>query len=251
LKALFQIRREIPIDLLADRFFGYLSFAEETIHDGEDFVQGAYVFIGHSRETPFAAHSAGHAKSLWMSYVCQSKENGGFCSSVQFRADLYKNTTMESLIQETLATALPSKDFFEKAIQANKLLLQGERTLRDQFFCQKRALVMQTVINAVLYIHSQSPELLRVQPMKNYTNKQQRLMKAGLVQNHCTVPITFINCGYKKPIQYQVDKTTVSGHFRWQRCGEHYSQVKLIWIEEHERTYQKGELESPSQVLSV
>src|ERR1039458_3265944 len=52
LNAISKIDRDIPVDLLPERFFAYFSFSEKTIWDGTDWVQGMYVFIGPAHETP-------------------------------------------------------------------------------------------------------------------------------------------------------------------------------------------------------
>mgnify|MGYP000533243118 CR=1 FL=1 len=49
--------------------------------------------------------------------------------------------------------------------------------------------------------------------------------------------MTFVGYDWKKPRVFGVESTTVTGHFRWQPYGPGRTQVKLIWISQHERHF--------------
>jgi hypothetical protein len=52
-------------------------------------------------------------------------------------------------------------------------------------------------------------------------------------------PAYIVGIDWKKPTIYNMDQTKVMGHFRWQPHGENRKKVKLIWIDEHVRVFNK------------
>jgi hypothetical protein len=52
-------------------------------------------------------------------------------------------------------------------------------------------------------------------------------------------PAYLVGVNWMKDRIRHVDSSSVSAHFRWQPCGTARSLVKLIWIDEHERVYNK------------
>jgi len=92
------------------------------------------------------------------------------------------------------------------------------------------------VAKCLLYIGSGEPDLKK-EPAKTRETKNPKKLKA-LRRNF--YPLDIVTVGYSfHGKTYNVDGTQVSGHFRWQRCGVEYSQVKLIWIDEHARHFNR------------
>ena len=216
LQALSGVDREIPIQFLPDRFFGFISFAPNTIRDDTGWVEGAYCYIGGIEETALTQRE-NTEKILWIVYTTQE---GSTCS---LQVEL-KPERLADLLKE-----LPNLD----GIVLPPTLSPGQRDAL-------RSIVYRTVLNTALYIHSQQPNLRRESGSGNLElskTKQKEVRQNQQIPNACTVPVTFVNWGFEKPLRYRVGETSVSGHFRWQPCGTGRSEIKLIWIDEHLRTY--------------
>jgi len=97
---------------------------------------------------------------------------------------------------------------------------------------------VQRVMNCIIYINSQEPDLQKTVPDFNLTVKRKReLAEKGMGLNEFALPIINVSWNYKKPTIYNMDSSFVETHPRWQPCGPNRSQVKLIWVKEHERHY--------------
>ena len=90
-----------------------------------------------------------------------------------------------------------------------------------------------------VYIHSGDPDLREFKPvLPTYTTNRKKLERFHAANpQEALVPMTLVGFNFQKPIEYAVDMTTVSGHFRWQPWGARRERVKLIWIDAHERHY--------------
>lgn len=103
-------------------------------------------------------------------------------------------------------------------------------------FLKKRAGVFRAVFNAILYLHSQDAELEKTYPFSKTSFSKTQQKKRRILTTDCMIPVTFIHRGYHEK-HYSKDSTFVQSHLRWQRCGVGLSQVKLVWVREHERTF--------------
>jgi hypothetical protein len=235
-QALMKVDKSIPLDRLPERFFGYFSFVEDTIHDGENFVQGAYVFIGDSRETDIKANQYG-GRSVWM--ITLGNQSGMSVPVSRLLVSLacpccdgkeHTSRKMSEMIE-----GLPTNDF---SPEGNRL---GEVT---PSIADSRSAVSRLLINLVLYIHSMEPDVQRLPVERHLSLKRQkqRENQNGNV-NLCTLPVTLISWNYNRPVQYTKDSTWVETHMRWQRCGIGNTQIRLIWVEAHKRQFKK---EDPS-----
>lgn len=225
LQTLSQIDKEIPIDCLPDSFLGYISFAPKTISDDTGFIQGAYVFIGDGEETPLGPELWGK-KVLWCSYI----EEGDKLTVTALRVDL-QNKTMQDLLSE-----LKCYDYGWKKNEKTGFVTPSktENTLLN------REAVFRTIVNSVIYIFCQNPILEKAPGLVGMSQTQQKKYRqsTGLL-NATSLPITFVNWKYERPIAYSKDKTSVIGHFRRQHYGPRNILVKAIFIEEHIRTLNK------------
>lgn len=102
------------------------------------------------------------------------------------------------------------------------------------------------LFNALVYLQSGDPDLRELTPHVDDKTKgrRERDRARQLNENKATLPVILVGYDWKKPKRFLVDQTSVAGHFRWQPCGEKFSQVKLIWIDEHLRTYKEGRHET-------
>ena len=122
----------------------------------------------------------------------------------------------------------------------DELNLEGHRDPEERR--ASRLPVYRAIINALIYLRSADPEIMKLRPLAELTNKKRVEEKHRVpVHNELTVPISVLNWGYHEGNSYSVDSSFVQTHMRWQRCGPGLSQVKLVWVREHERRYKKGE----------
>lgn len=92
------------------------------------------------------------------------------------------------------------------------------------------------VLNSLIYVNSQDPDIEALKPLKLYQKKELNLIDAEKRKQIRTVPINLVSWSmYGK--RYNVDQTVVSPHMRWQPCGPNRSQIKLVWVKEHVRKY--------------
>jgi len=89
-------------------------------------------------------------------------------------------------------------------------------------------------LKCIVYTHSAEPDLENVTPPKCDKKNPAKIRK--FYKNLCPYDITNLGYSYHGRT-YAISETEVSGHFRWQPCGKEKSEVKLIWIDEHTRTY--------------
>ncbi len=97
---------------------------------------------------------------------------------------------------------------------------------------------MNGVVNTAVYINSQDPEIEELRPLRLYDRKQLSGMESSKREHLCTFPVRLVNWAFHRRV-YSVDSTMVSGHFRRQPCGVGRTGIKLVWIDEHVRTYEQ------------
>lgn len=220
LREIAKVDRSIPVDRLPSRFLAYISFGTGIIRDEEDPIQGAYVFIGPASETSFGHQryvSGPDAQVLWISYMTDAPYGGKACV---LRVELEPYMTMKQLLGKIISQDMSFGNFRDS----------------QEVTITKREIVFRTVINLVLFIFQPDPELERLGPSNSIIGRKRDILlekanKGKAVFNSCTLPVTFINWKWHKPMTEHM----VSGHFRWQPHGPARSQVKLIWIDAFQR----------------
>lgn len=213
LLALSGIERGVCLDYLPERFVAYISFADEAIYDDADEVVGAYVYVGPAKYTSLRDDYV-DKKALWIAYICKNLAVGTTC--------------VELKQGEMLEDALKS---FEE---------DGGHGIVATKDARKRVMVHNTILNVVMYIHSQEPKVQRIPASQEISHrKASELANQTGLRNECTLPVTFVNWNYAKQRVYTTEKTWVESFPRWQRCGPGLSQIRLIWVAEHERHYKQ------------
>lgn len=222
--ALSKIDRELPIEYLPKKFFGYIQLAEKSISDDDGYVDGGFVYIGPAKDVAFTADDP-DTTTIVVSY-CNPNDTPDLGPKVVSRF----TAPLESKKVSDLIDFSQGKDY-EK---------DGVRSVSKEDK-EKRDVVVRTMINAVLYINSKDPEIMKLNPME-YMTKSQRKSHRDVcpVDNLCTIPLKLLNWSYHDGRSYSVDSTTVETHMRWQPCGVNRSQVKLIWVKEHERNFSRN-----------
>lgn len=91
-----------------------------------------------------------------------------------------------------------------------------------------------TTVNAVLYITGIDEETL--EEYNEFATKNSKLKK----QKQLYTEKPFLHLDHEKLVrEYSVSSTFVKGHFRWQKWGEKYSKIKLIYIKPTVRQYKE------------
>lgn len=95
-------------------------------------------------------------------------------------------------------------------------------------------------LKCLLYINSGQPDLRAYRPPPPPLTQNPKKLRRWEKENADTamIPMTFVGYDWKKPRVFGVESTVVTGHFRWQPYGPGRAQVKLIWIDQHERHYE-------------
>jgi len=212
-QALAKIDRDIPIDILPKNFVCYISFAEGSLSDEDGDIQGGYVSI-----------SSEANRVLSMSYINTRMINNAF-----------PVTTITAPLKQAKIDEM-FKDVPIKDIGCGKNASAVELSNRNNVF---RAL-----LNAVVYLYSQEPLIEKTRPVKEIGLSNKEILRRGQVLNECTIPVYFLNRSYHRV--YTKDKTWVDSFLRWQRCGPQLSQVRLIMVSAHERTYKSNPIFSKS-----
>lgn len=202
-KQFTKIKTDIPLDILPKSFWGYISFKDKIIFENKtNWYSGAYVSIA--------------SEKIHICYFIQPGNSIGHLI-LALATDTHKSLDSSS---------------FQTLDRNNKILTY------DSPATQNRILGHRAIINSLVYIFSSEPVLELATPshLRNISNKE--ILRRNEIVSDCTLPVTFVYRNFHGR-RYNVDKTLVSSHMRWQRCGPQNSKAKLIWIDEHERTYDK------------
>jgi hypothetical protein len=122
---------------------------------------------------------------------------------------------------------------------ANGVMIEDHYSKTKDVDHKKRHDVFRALINSVIYLFSENPELEKTLPKEQTGLSSKELVRRGRAINLTTIPIVFVNKNYKKIIRYSVESTWIESFPRWQRCGPLNSQVRLIFVSPHERRYKK------------
>jgi len=120
-----------------------------------------------------------------------------------------------------------------EAIQMSAKLLDSKKLTPDG------EAVIKYITNIILYINSGDPDLreLKKPKLPKVTKNIKKFEKKN--RHKPLLDVIEVGFNYMKGINYTVSSTVVRGHFRWQPFGEGREQVKLIWIDEHPRSFDK------------
>jgi hypothetical protein len=236
-EALSKIDRDIPIEYLPKRFAGYFHFAKGSMADDGGRIYGGYVYIIPFKEVNYKLDEGEVEPEsvIGISYMnpphevkSTDEDQPGVYAYTMLIAPLTKEKIAE------IADRLPQHD-----VNPPGFIDPTSSEERKEL----RLAPLRAFINAVLYVNSQDPELQNLRPLPSLSvrERKEHVAKMGGNANECTIPVTLLNWSYGQERRYGVDSTFVQKHMRWQPCGPEKSQVKLIWVREHERHYKKEE----------
>lgn len=229
-EVLSDVKNDIPVDRLPERFFGYISVPRGVLSDDTGAIFGAYVYIGDAKEGPVAESNWGK-KILWMSMVGDSPHNEDDFSVQHTLMDLKGSFDEMYLSLKGVETDI--NIFFEEGG-----IKKGRKTVSETVdsLKEERLKAARCFINTVLYISSQEPNIDHLKPTNKMTNSERKKVGDPHV-NMCSLPVHAINWGYKRT--YTVGETYRGEHLRWQRCGTGLKEIKLVTVKGHIVRYQK------------
>lgn len=220
-QTLSKIDRGVPSSVLKPGFIAYFQLADGALFDEKSPIQGAYVSVDYGSEMG-DLKSEQKKLEICVTYVCEDMSVAKFMFPVDDEKKL-----------ENMMGDYPQIDF---VLSGNDDVLKEQKADFRDF--PLRCAAFRCFINAAIYVHSADPEIANLLPVSSL-NKTQR--QAGRnkysMENLCMLPMQVLNRSYALGRNYSVDSTIVESHPRWQRCGENFSEVKLIFVKEHERHY--------------
>lgn len=111
---------------------------------------------------------------------------------------------------------------------------------------------VELAVKMILYATSGDPDLRHELPIPRPATSNEKKQRQFDRENPDNPPGPVLSVGYgfmKDRIQH-LESTLVDGHWRWQRHGPGWQQVKLIWIDEFERKYKNAMDHSVSPIPS-
>jgi len=129
--------------------------------------------------------------------------------------------------------------FKDENQKVSEAVLDSAKLLESKKLSDDGMEVIKYITNIVLYLNSGDPDLREIKKPKlpKITKNPGKFGKKN--RHKPLLDIIEVGFNYMKGINYNVSSTMVRGHFRWQPCGANREQIKLIWIVEHERSFDK------------
>jgi hypothetical protein len=196
-KELSEIRKNIPTDQISDGC-GYISFSEDILIPNTDKLKEG----------------------------CFNEPIKGFYFAIAYNESFKSRIIGFSFIFENRCWS------FAHTIDKDLASIVQEKEINTEFWIQ----LLHLVFNTLIYVHSETPVFELARPHHTLNKSKKEIQRSGGIINECTLPVTFVHRNYHGNF-YNVEGCQVKGHMRWQRCGEQWSKVKLVWINPHERKY--------------
>jgi hypothetical protein len=92
--------------------------------------------------------------------------------------------------------------------------------------------MIEYIAKCLVYIESGDPDIQSEKGNPPLTKKPKKIKRH--LEDFCPFDIVRVGYSFHGRTKH-TDSWSVSGHFRWQPCGSKLTQVKLIWIDEHDR----------------
>lgn len=221
------LRREIPIKYINTIETTYFIKIPKFEIYGEEF-DGVYLMTYNSTSNflTLIFTRSGNYSIMGSKFVILGSISNGLI-------DMDKLDSIEELNPELMDDNL-------NTLQVSDLIFMDHGNDEEQ---QKYRTILTGILNTAIYINSQDPEIDELKPRKFYDSKQVSKMDKSVRDNICNLPVKLVNWNYHTGKTFHKDEAHVSSHMRWQPCGPGRSQVKLIWVKEHTRKYNKKSFE--------
>lgn len=149
-----------------------------------------------------------------------------------------ENSAPTDIITITCPTRTDNRD--SSYIQFSIHIEEGEELRKalddddDRGRCEFRD-IREYVLKCIMYIDSGDPDLSDLKPTRAPHNPKK--LEKWLREDRFEYQVTRIGFHYAPKYEQHIFDCKVRGHWRWQPYGVGLSKVKLIFIEEHIRTY--------------
>jgi hypothetical protein len=198
------IRGHIPVGLIPIKTICYISLPKNLIAtDDGTYLTGAYIYIGNSE------------KVLSRKLYQKNGDDVLLCSFISASIE----PEYIQLVGPILSLNLSTKPYKNQSSQWHNDALN-------------------VIVNTLIYVNSSEPHIELAPPIHTSRKSKKELARQNKIINETLLPVDFVYKNFHC-MKYIVDGCQVAGHMRWQRCGENWSKVKLIWIDPHERKYNK------------
>lgn len=110
-------------------------------------------------------------------------------------------------------------------------------TPEDTGFCG----MSEKLVSLLVYLGSGQPDIREFRNTVRYGNRNKKRPVAASHPNLSALPIQLVGYNWLKEreVHYSTGEWGVKSHPRWQRCGEGFKDVKLIWVKEHTKKRRK------------
>lgn len=212
-QCIVKLDRGIPADLLPNSFFGHFRVPDGVLTDDEATICDMFVRLS-PPDDPYIGELAVETDRdrVWL--------------MVTYRSDKFTYGTFSFDLRNDSVDGLLSR------IETYGVMSKGNATY------EQRSAYIRFAINGILYLFSQDADLLSLRPRREFTHSQWKKRQNPQHENHTTLPVVSVGWGYHGRV-FSKDATIVSAHPRWQRCGKGRKQIKLVFVREHERRYNK------------
>lgn len=229
------IDKNIPVSYLPDGSFFYAQFPEGFVSDGEDEVIGAYCYLGPAHEIGIRGKFE-LSKVFVVSYVCRDLRTRG-----SLLIDISDSRKLLDIMKDYPHQVLRNDFGNIKFDDMSQSLLRKEETIF-------RMLLNLILFSEVERHNKDSDRKLKLyepeveKPTKKRLNKIRRDKTKNGLLNLTSIAMLYLDgADLRKMIPRNDDGllVNVSGHFRWQPHGVERKLLKLIWIDEYQKTYTK------------
>ena len=214
--------REIPLQYLPEKFLGYISFPSDLVSDTTETITGAYVYLGIADNHTTLTPELWGQRVLWVGYFGEIDPQYPAGSGQPARVGrllpgigrlvfrMEEQITVHDLMKQ-----FASRDYLTTYEGIKEMPVSSE----EEVF---REGLTKLIINLILYLNSQDPELLKLSPAhgrsKTQANRHATERQRGHV-NLCTIPVLAINWDYRSRDRSQLvqGETFVESFPRWQR----------------------------------
>jgi hypothetical protein len=177
---------------------------------------------------------------LWISIAIHRHDNGYLWTNGKTSLALIDSICINNKHKEGMAGYITSAEFFGRDYDdwsdPFDMLIDDGVTENDlKSFDDKY--INKTISNIVLYLASGAPDLRHYTPPDRSTGTRRE--RDRLTHEFGTEPAIFVSWGWKKPAIHHVDSCEVSGHWRLQPHGVERKLLKLIWIDNYVKTFNK------------
>lgn len=219
--ALNRIRCNLNGNLFQDNFFAYFQFPENTFDLNFFKASGCFVSVIPAEALDRSIDPNYRKKCASKTIVLIAIDNLSDMTNASpiFYTYLYVNKESSSLEEEINNLIVYGK------LESYKVPVSNIKTC------------LNLVMNALLYVHSQNPEIEELKSQRTLTKSQKKQQKEKGKENMGYLPLTLVNWDYgkEKTQLYKQDKIFIDTYLRWQKCGPSLTQIKLIWVKEHEK----------------